>query len=260
MYFPRTWKRLLRSAVWLIFRSYTLSLCSSMINTPASIKYPEHPTMIGLWISTLYTKRDVLFSLLTIQLVNSHLMWSNCSSPVGKVSSTLCGRTWQQGGVAVFVGKGGQHEWKGWGRYTTAWIAFFFTCWCLHTLGKRERKQTVLITLQNTSFCLQVGFFFPSAMCIVCFHFWIRDLTFVPVLKESRTNNKLTRVFGHNTLKSFPSSYPSKHSWPPSFSKEKQSDAWSQNVIWLPHWSRFSPSFAHRERLTSRGKNIEHFR
>ena len=31
-----------------------------MNNTPPSIKYPEHPIMIGLWISTLYTKKDVI--------------------------------------------------------------------------------------------------------------------------------------------------------------------------------------------------------
>ena len=68
---------------------------------------------------------------------------------------------------------------------------------------KKGSKQTVLIALQNTGFCLQVGFFFPSAMCIVYFHFWIGSLTFVPVLKESGTNNTQTRVFGNSTINSF---------------------------------------------------------
>ena len=80
-------------------------------------------------------------------------------------------------------------------------------------------------------------------MCIVCFHFWISNLTFVPVLKKSGSNNTQKRVFGDSTSKSIPSSYPSKHSWPLSFSKEKQSDAWSKNAILLSHWTRFSTSF-----------------
>ena len=78
----------------------------------------------------------------------------------------------------------------------------------LFTCAWKKRKQMILIALRNTHFCLQVGFFFSSAMCIVCFHFWIGSLTFVPV-KESGTNNTQTRVFEHSTIKSSPSSYPS---------------------------------------------------
>ena len=128
----------------------------------------------------------------------------------------------------------------------------------LFTCAWKKRKQMILIALRNTHFCLQVGFFFSSAMCIVCFHFWIGSLTFVPV-KESGTNNTQTRVFEHSTIKSSPSSYPSKHNRPPSFSKEKQSDAWSKNASLLSHWARFSPSFAHREKFTSRGKKPRTF-
>ena len=80
-------------------------------------------------------------------------------------------------------------------------------------------------------------------MCIVCFHFWISNLTFVLVLKKRRSNNTQKRVFWDSTSKSIPSSYPSKHSRPLSFSKEKQSDAWSKNAILLSHWTRFSTSF-----------------
>ena len=62
----------------------------------------------------------LLFCLVTNHLAYFLLMWYNCSSPVGKVTITLCGRKWQQGGVGAFVGKEGRRECKGLRKYTTA--------------------------------------------------------------------------------------------------------------------------------------------
>ena len=78
-----------------------------------------------------------------------------------------------------------------------------------HAWKKGKQANGTYIAKHN--FCLQVGFFFSSVMCIVCFHFWICSFTFVPVLKKSGSNNTHKRIFGHSPIKSSPSSYPSKH-------------------------------------------------
>ena len=126
---------------------------------------------------------------------------------------------------------------------------------------EKEKTNGTYCTTRNTSFCLQVGFFFPSALCIVdsSTSEYASSLLFLFLRKVELTTNK-HGLFVHSTIKSSLSSYPSKQSPPPSPSKENQTDIDHRTLFYCPTLPDSHLRSQTVRNLVREEKNIKHFR